>query len=247
MKMDTLQTKQILSLVRGGDYAHAGGEGAIEIALDSVPKGESFLLLDVGCGLGGSAEYVRDQGWGSVIGVDANEDMIAYAKETYPNVEFHACDVLNIAYVIKKPVDVILMLNSFYSFSDQQGALNALGKIVEPSAQLIIFDYVDRGGYRERSLPKEYDVIPFPMVLENMDLMLNDSGWMLDAVEDVNDLYLLWYQTLLGKIEAKEDEIVSIAGQEKYDSIFGVYSEILSAIEDGDLGGAIVRASAEQL
>lgn len=245
MKMDTLQTKQILSLVRGGDYAHAGEEAAIEIALDSVPKGESLLLLDVGCGLGGSAEYVRSEGWGSVIGVDANQDMIEYAKRTYPNVEFHACDVLRMADVIKNPVDVIFMLNSFYSFSDQQSSLVELRKVVEESAQLIIFDYVDKGGYRERSLPREYDVIPFPLVLENIDLMLNDSGWMLDAVEDISDLYLLWYQMLLGKIEEKEEEIVSFAGHEKYDSMLAVYSEILNAIEDGDLGGAVVRASAE--
>ena len=86
MKMDTLQTKRILSLVRGGDYAHAGEEGAIELALDSVSKRAIQVILDVGCGLGGSAEYVRSHGWGSVIGIDANEDMIAYAEKTYRDV-----------------------------------------------------------------------------------------------------------------------------------------------------------------
>jgi ubiquinone/menaquinone biosynthesis C-methylase UbiE len=245
MQMDTLQTKQILSLVRGGDYAHAGEEAAIEIALDSVPKGESLLLLDVGCGLGGSADYVQYNGWGSVIGIDADAEMIAYAKDKYPEVEFHACNVLKVSDFVKKPVDVVFMLNSFYSFSDQQSALAELRKIAGPSAQLIIFDYTDKGGYRDRSLPKEYDVIPFPVVLENMDLMLNDSGWMLDAMEDVSDLYRLWYQLLVQRIEAKHDEIVIMAGQEKYESIHGIYSEILDAIEDGDLGGAVIRASAE--
>lgn len=245
MKMDTLQTKQILSFVRGGDYAHAGEESAIELALDSVPKGDDLVLLDVGCGLGGSAEYVRSRGWGSVIGIDANEDMIEYARKTYPDVQFHACDALSVADVVNTRADVIFMLNSFYSFADQQSILAALREAAAPSAQLIIFDYVDRGGYRERSLPKEYDVIPFPLVLDNIDLMLNDSGWFLDSIEEINDLYLLWYQVLMKRIEAKQDEVVSIAGQEKYDALYGVYSEILSSIEEGVLGGAIVRAFSE--
>ncbi|MFH1754789.1 MAG: methyltransferase domain-containing protein [Candidatus Latescibacterota bacterium] len=245
MQMDTLQIKQILSLVRGGDYAHAGEEGAIELALDSVSKLTRQVILDVGCGLGGSAEYVHSHGWGSVIGIDANEDMIAYAETAYPDVEFHACDVLEVANVVEARPDVILMLNSFYSFADQQGSLTALRRAAAPSAQLIIFDYVDRGGYRERSLPKEYDVIPFPLVLDNIDLMLNDSGWMLDSIEDINDLYLIWYQELMRRIERKRDEIVAVAGQEKYDSLHGVYTDILSSIEEGVLGGAIVRAYAE--
>lgn len=243
--MDTLQTKQILSLVRGGDYAHAGGEGAIELALDSVSKLTPQVILDVGCGLGGSAEYVRSHGWGSVIGIDANEEMIAYAEQAYPDIQFYACDVLEVADFIDKPADVILMLNSFYSFADQQNSLIELRKAAAPSAQLIIFDYVDRGGYRERSLPKEYDVIPFPLVLDNIDLMLNDSGWMLDSIEEINDLYLLWYQEQMRRIERKQDEVVAIAGQEKYDSLHGVYEGILSSIKAGVLGGAIVRAFAE--
>jgi len=244
MRMDTLQTKQILSLVRGGDYAHAGEEGAIEVALDDVPKGEQLLLLDVGCGLGGSAEYVRSNGWGSVIGVDADGEMIEFAKQKYPNVEFHHCDVMNVAESLKKTVDVIYMLNSFYSFADQQGSLAELRKVVDQGAQMIIFDYMDKGGYRERALPKEYDVVPFPLVLDNMDLMLNESGWMLDSIEDISDLYLLWYQVLMKRIEANQDEVLAIAGQEKYDSIYGIYSEILASIKEGALGGAVVRATA---
>ena len=120
-----------------------------------------------------------------------------------------------------------------------------LRKAAAPSAQLIIFDYVDRGGYRERSLPKEYDVIPFPLVLDNIDLMLNDNGWMLDSIEDISNLYLLWYQVLMRKLEGKQDEVVAIVGQEKYYSLHGIYAGILSSIKEGVLGGAIVRAYAE--
>jgi hypothetical protein len=52
--------KQLLAFIRGSDYAHAGEEEAIDLALRPVPRRPDQLLLDVGCGLGGTAKYVED-------------------------------------------------------------------------------------------------------------------------------------------------------------------------------------------
>jgi hypothetical protein len=68
MNMNSFEGKRILALIREGDYAHAGEEEAIERVFRAVPKQAGSWLLDVGCGRGGSAEYLRRRGWGRVEG-----------------------------------------------------------------------------------------------------------------------------------------------------------------------------------
>lgn len=62
-----LQNKKFLSFIRNGDYAHAGEEEAIELAMSGIEKNPQRNILDVGCGLGGTANYLQtllsNNGW----------------------------------------------------------------------------------------------------------------------------------------------------------------------------------------
>ena len=84
MNMNSFEGKRILALIRDGDYAHAGEEEAIERAFRSIPKSADRWMLDVGCGRGGTAEYLRRHGWGHAEGLDRDADSIEYARATYP-------------------------------------------------------------------------------------------------------------------------------------------------------------------
>ncbi|WP_156411958.1 methyltransferase domain-containing protein, partial [Legionella bozemanae] len=68
-------TKQILAMLREGDFAHPGETEAIELSLSPIAKNSEARLLDVGCGLGGTAHYVQKKGWGTVTGVDIDSDL----------------------------------------------------------------------------------------------------------------------------------------------------------------------------
>ncbi|MCP4315878.1 MAG: class I SAM-dependent methyltransferase [Hyphomicrobiales bacterium] len=62
--MNSYLGKQLLALVRQGNYAHAGEEEAIELAMADLPKDAGQELLDAGCGRGGTAAYLQAHGWG---------------------------------------------------------------------------------------------------------------------------------------------------------------------------------------
>jgi SAM-dependent methyltransferase len=245
MNMNSFEGKRILALIRDGDYAHAGEEEAIERALRSVAKDPRSWMLDVGCGRGGSAEYLRRHGWGKLAGIDRDNDSIEYAKATYPEVEFHTCDVLDVSANVTREFDVIYVLNAFYAFADQRNALAALRKVAKPGARLVIFDYAISGPPNETDLSVEGQVfIPHPIQLAGIGELLRESAWEPGAVEDLSGDYTRWYAAFVERIRRKQDEIEKIGGAEWYRFVLSMYSGLHDVIASGKLGGAIVHGIA---
>jgi len=243
MQMISFTGKQLLARIRGSDYAHAGEEEAIELAFRPVPRRPNQLLLDVGCGLGGTAKYVQDHGWGTVVGIDLEPDSIARARQAYPRIEFHACDVVQAGSVIGHKHDLIYLFNSFYAFADQPRALASLAQLAKPSGQLVLFDYADRGGYDSNPLMCDGEpFIPHPVRLSLVGDILQRAGWQLTEVEDLTAAYDRWYDSLLQRMDGKRDQVVDVVGAEGFNFVRSMYAGLLSTIRDGRLGGAIVRA-----
>jgi ubiquinone/menaquinone biosynthesis C-methylase UbiE len=245
MNMNSFEGKRILALIRDGDYAHAGEEEAIERALRSIPKNPRNLILDVGCGRGGTAEYLRRHGWGNLAGIDRDNDSIGYAKATYPDVEFHTCDVLDVPATVTREFDIIYMLNAFYAFADQRKALAALRKVAKPGAPLVIFDYAISGLPNQGDLSVEGQIlIPHPIPLSDIGNILSESGWTAGEIEDLSPDYTRWYAAFVERIRRKQDEIEKVGGAEWYRFVLSMYSGLHEVIASGKLGGAMVHAIA---
>jgi ubiquinone/menaquinone biosynthesis C-methylase UbiE len=243
MNMNSFEGKRILALIRDGDYAHPGEEEAIERTFREVSKSPHNWILDVGCGRGGSAEYLRRHGWGNFVGIDRDVESIGYAKATYPEVEFHTCDVLEVPAAVGREFDVAYMLSAFYAFADQRSALAGLRKVAKPGARLVIFDYAIG---READLSVQGQVfIPHPIRLSEISTMLREANWKAGAFEDLSADYARWYTTFVERIGRKQDEIEKIGGAEWYRFVLTMYSGLRDVIASGTLGGAIVHAIAE--
>ena len=240
MNMNSFEGKRILALIRDGDYAHAGEEEAIERSFRSIPKNPENWLLDVGCGRGGSAEYLRRHGWGHVEGIDRDGESIEYARTTYPEIGFHICDVLDIARTVARTFDVIYMLNAFYAFDRQREALVELRKVAKPGAQLVIFDYT--AGAKAGDTPNP--MMPYAIRLSEIAAMLRDAGWQPGDIEDLNVEYARWYAAFVRRIQLKRAEIEKIGGAEWYNFVLSMYSGLHGVIAVGSIGGAIVHAHA---
>jgi SAM-dependent methyltransferase len=243
MMMNSFAGKQLLALVRDGDYAHAGEEEAIERALACYPKRPDRRILDVGCGRGGTAQYIHARGWGHVTGIDVEPDSTARARRTYPSLDFHACDVADAAWRLDGTFDLICCFNSFYAFGDQHAALASLAQVANGSSQLMLFDYTDRGGYEAAPLINDGEpFLPHPLHLDSIGDMLRETGWSLTAIEDLSKDYERWYAHLLRRIDRKQALIERFAGAETFAAVRRPYAALLAAIRGGALGGAIVRA-----
>jgi len=240
--MNSYLGKQILALVRDGDYAHAGEEEAIELALASLPKDASRRVLDAGCGRGGTAAYMQQHGWGRVTGVDIEPKSIDYARDAFPVGAFVCCDIHDVGAHLAGSFDAVAMFNVLYAIADQAGALRALSRTAGPGADLMVFDYVDLGGYAQAPvMDAGRPFLPHPLKLDALAGLLGDGGWQLTSVDDVSADYRRWYAALVQRIAAKRDEIERLAGAAAYEHVLGRYAGLLAAIESGHLGGAVVR------
>ena len=229
--------KQLVSYLRQGDFAHAGEQMAIELVMNKFKKVLKRQILDVGCGLGGTAKYIQDQGWGTVTGFDIESESIQYATQRYPSVNFHVADVEHVDKLFTNiSFDVVCLFNSFYAFHDQNAALFALNKIAKTAADLVIFDY-------SVMTPQQNNQMPFkPVIISDCQNLLTAAKWKLNEIINITDKYILWYEELINKLETNKMHVITKFGQDAYTAAYSTYSDIYNALLKERLGGVIIYA-----
>lgn len=234
--------KWLSAKTRNGDYTHAGEEAAIDLVMQDISKSTITKILDVGCGLGGTAKYIQDKGFGQVTGIDFDENMVDYAKVTYPDINFLTCDVVKCDSIFKKDqFDLIYHFNSFYAFNDQVTALNKLNNICVPSGQLIIFDYLALGNYTTEN-PFSPDKVFNPIRPETIIPMLNQTNWRLSKFTNLNSEYFRWYQNVLAKLKAQQAQLVDEFDLASFKQIENNFVNLLNMFAEDKLGGCVIYA-----
>jgi trans-aconitate 2-methyltransferase len=98
-------------------------------------------ILDIGCGNGKTTASIAERvPHGSVMGVDASADMIAFAKEhwtaAHPNLQFAVADACHLPF--KREFDLVVSFNALHWISDQALPLHGIHQALksEGKAQL---------------------------------------------------------------------------------------------------------------
>ncbi len=234
--------KRLVSTVRGSDYAHAGEEEAIDFCLSPYSKNKNRLILDAGCGQGGTAHFIQRQGWGQVTGCDIETSSIHYAKEHYPDVEFVTADVVEANQKLKGHFfDLICLFNSFYAFPNQPQALKSLHELGKAGTEIIIFEYSDLTPNDNNPLTIKNNPIKnfLPIRMDNIHQLAQDAGWECKEIKEINNQYKKWYQNFLNELKGKKENIIAHFKEEGYLEALNRYTKIYNAIENGILGGCV--------
>lgn len=238
LRMNTFLGKKVLSVIRGGDFAHAGEEEAIEVAFCEISRDPRRNVVDIGCGRGGTAKYIKDHGWGNVLGIDIDEDSISYAAHQYPDVSFIVGDAHDLAEIVEIKYDIICMFNSLYACGEKFLAIEQASEVASSEAEIVIFDYVaGAAGTIEREI-----LSGEPPRLDDLEMWLGKLGWKVENVINLDKEYERWYVDLLGKVEDNKKEILELADAETFEGVRKKYATILEEIQKGTVGGASIRA-----
>lgn len=240
-----LEDKLLLAHLRGGDFTHPGSIEAINLTMDKFLKDPNQKILDIGCGLGGTAHIVQKQGWGSVVGIDIDEHAIQYAKENYPEISFYHCDVNNVSKLFSyHQYDIAYIFSAFYSFKSQQQSLEILANMTKENGKLVIFDYSSPSNFNE--------ICPFlsgrngkpfvPINIKNIRQLLYSTGWKLEETVDETDHFSGWYDSILSQLKQKETDLIAKFGQAAFNKIYHDFFNVFNMLQRKTLGGVIVYA-----
>lgn len=239
MRMNGFDGKRFLAAVRGGqDFAHAGEAEAIDLVFENVEPDSKRLMLDAGCGRGGTADYVQRKGWGNVVGVDIDSQSVEYARTAFPNCQFEVCDLCFVHEKFPGKFDLIYSFNVIYAVPDKEASFASLRKTAKDGAPFLLFDYIT---YKpEVELPGVLSGPP--ATLEQFDQFLPKTGWSIVRRTCLDDLYVKWYENFLKRFDEQglsenfEPQMIEPARKK--------YSDLLAAIQNRVLGGIFLEAVA---
>lgn len=245
----TNNRKLLLAHIRHGNYAHAGEEEAIDLTLALINKNPKQKILDMGCGLGGTANYIEKQGFGKVTGIDIDSNVLKKAKEIYPLIPFYLCDANNVnVFFNDQKFNIFYSFNAFFCFKSQENCLRACSEIAEKNAELLIFDYSSLK-YFSKLNPFSNQAGSFPALsfspinLATINEVLLRTRWNLNEIINLNDKYRHWYQTLISKMETNKYDLIQRFGQATFDDLYVGYIKLLELIVREEIGGCIIHAN----
>src|SRR6056297_1224175 len=92
---------------------------------------QNSKILDLGCGNGEKAHYIGKLGF-NVVGIDASEEAINYAKKNFPAVKFYKKDALSTKFK-ENSFDAIIAIAVFHCFleKDRKKYIKEINRILK--------------------------------------------------------------------------------------------------------------------
>jgi trans-aconitate methyltransferase len=106
------------------------GESVLELL--AVKPGER--ILDLGCGTGHLTKKIQEQG-AEVIGLDASAEMIAQAKENYPELDFNVGNGASFSFA--EPFDAVFTNATLHWIKDADGVIRSVYKALKPGGRFV--------------------------------------------------------------------------------------------------------------
>lgn len=239
------QARLLLSQLRGGDFTHAGDKEAIDMVITKLKQEHPDALagncLDVGCGFGGTADYLIKQGAKHVWGIDIDKAVISYAKAKHKGVEFLTLDAASASTHFKRGFfSFIYLFNVLYAIEDKANVLKQLAEVANPGAILMIFDY-SAADDREPILDLAGNPMR-PIDPKEIRQQLQEAGWEVLEVRDLSSNFITWYEQLLHKLNEKKQELKGHFLEKDIAKFSATYLHILHQLRQKTLGGLMIYA-----
>jgi SAM-dependent methyltransferase len=232
----------MLSQLRGGDYAHPGDEEAIDLVLNRIEALDTNIrareTLDVGCGFGGTAQYLKRKGFKLIQGIDIDAAAISYAQQKYPEITFNVADASQFD---RGKFSFIYLFNVAYAIKDKRALLKSLASISKPDGILVLFDYAQEN--ESVSEIKDLANKPmYPISFSSIEQTLAETGW--NVIETVNTTqqYIDWYTAFNNKLEAKVNELERKFSREDIAKVRKTFAHILYQLNNKELSGILIIA-----
>jgi len=196
-------------------------------------------VLDVGCGMGGSAFYIHDNFGSTVTGVDLADGMIQRANsylEGRKGVKFHLADIFT--YELPKGFyDYVYSRDMIMHIVDKELLFKVLFDYLKPGGEIVFTTYSMRNDVENlgQEFDKFYHDTGYTIYsLEKETQALRDAGFDAKYV-DVTDMFLQALKDEMAKLESMKEEFLSEFPASDYDYLMGRWVKKVRMVNDGDM------------
>lgn len=204
-KLDRLQVDDLAPI----DAFHIRGRKAtVELAAHAGIRKE-FHIVDVGCGLGGTARYLASVFACRVTGIDLTEEYIEVADRLGQMigldnlVSFQQGSALNMPFA-DGSFDIAWTEHTQMNIEDKKGFYREIARVLKPGGQLVFHD-VFSGDNEAPCYPvpwAETAAISFLSTCDHLREHIRDAGFSIQYWQDKSEESLDWFQHTVAKAKS---------------------------------------------
>jgi len=186
------------------DEYHIGGRKATAYALEKLSLNEDQHVLDIGCGIGGTARYIAEQIGCKVTGIDITPEYISIAKTLTDLTGLGSKVTYEIASALAMPFesktfDAAITIHVAMNIPERAALYGEIARVMKPGATLCVYDVMKKSD-ESFSFPVPWAESADTSHLTTpgeMHKLLNDAGFDVREVDDRTDFALNFFKQSL--------------------------------------------------
>ena len=137
--------------LKGVDEFHLGGLEATEHFLDPLNITPELRILDIGCGIGGTARFMAGRYGAKVAGIDLTPDFVETATALSAMVGMSDQTQFQVGSALELPVadasvDLATMMHVGMNIPDKGALFADVARVLAPGGRFALFDLMERSG-----------------------------------------------------------------------------------------------------
>ncbi|XP_062521240.1 uncharacterized protein LOC134196183 [Corticium candelabrum] len=224
----------------GKEFISTGGLQTTKEFVPSLNLKVGEKVIDVGCGIGGSAFYMAENFGVQVLGVDLSANMISIAQERtlqyqqlFDKVQFEICDV-TVREFLPETFDVVYTRDTLLHIADKPTLFKKFLSWLKPGGRLLITDYCcgtdpwtpDFAEYVKHRGYHLLDVRSYGKIIE-------EAGFTKVVAEDKTSMFVSVLTEELTKFRKEKDSFIKEFTAEDYDAIVSGWAAKLERCQVG--------------
>ena len=188
------------------EFHTRGKESTIEIA-DLARIQSHHKVLDVGCGLGGSARYIANKHGCSVIGIDLTDEYVDVANKLTEfvrltdRVSFKRGSALELSFP-SNYFDIVWTEHTQMNISDKEKFYAELNRVLKPNGRLVFHDVFGTEKLPHYPTPwAEQDSLSSLCTQEEAKKAIEKSNFKIDKWIDKSKLSLEFFKEMIKRVE----------------------------------------------
>jgi len=211
----------------GETFVSVGGKTTTSQFVEKMGLKPGMNVMDIGCGIGGSAFLMAERYGVNVYGIDLSTNMLAIADkyrrkmnaEVKYRVQFHLDDATKMEYP-KEFYDVVYSRDAIMHIEDKKSLYEKVYSCLKPGGTILISEYAT--GDKELSqdfldyvADRDYQLL----TVKKYGDVLKDVGFVNVEAKDVTNLMMEMMVTELEKFDKMKDEFIAEFSEKDFNDI----------------------------